>query len=149
MRIGELLSRIVHLSDQDIEEVLQEQKCTNKRFGDVAIAMGLCRPNDVWRAWSGQLDQQETTVDLDVLGIDAQATTLLPAELAHACLSLPVRICGAHLVVATDPTAGGDGQQAVVAYLKTLALTVKFIPADRLQLLRAIEEYYPTRARVA
>src|SRR5439155_6477219 len=53
-RIGELLSRMVPLSGHDVEEILQEQSATRRRFGEIALAWGLCKPEHVWDAWGQQ-----------------------------------------------------------------------------------------------
>jgi hypothetical protein len=79
-RIGEILSRIISLSNHDIEEILHEQRATHRPFGDIALAMGLCRPEDIWQAWSGQLDGlsgQPRKIDLDSMGVDAQAIAFI------------------------------------------------------------------------
>ncbi|MGH7176342.1 MAG: hypothetical protein ACREJC_03080, partial [Tepidisphaeraceae bacterium] len=81
-RIGELLSRLVPLSTHDIDEILHEQSSTRKPFGAIALSMGLCRPEHVWRAWCGQLDDVLPTVDLDTFGVDAQALSFVPAATA-------------------------------------------------------------------
>ena len=103
-RIGELLSQLVPLSGHDIEEILHEQSATRKPFGDIALAMGLCRPEHVWKAWCGQLliDASPRRIDLDRLGIDAQATSCIPQELASRLNIVPVRVLGDLLIVATS-----------------------------------------------
>ena len=53
-RIGELLSRIVPLSGHDVEEILEEQSANRRKFGEIALAWGLCRPEHVWDAWCQQ-----------------------------------------------------------------------------------------------
>ena len=55
-RIGELLSRIIPLTDHDVEEILHEQQATNQKFGDIALSLGLCKPEDLLRAWLRQLE---------------------------------------------------------------------------------------------
>src|SRR5438046_1826862 len=82
-RIGELLSRMVPLSGHDVEEILQEQSATRRRFGEIALAWGLCRPEHVWDAWCQQSENGTETVDLDKIGIDSQAAAMLPAALAN------------------------------------------------------------------
>ena len=81
-KIGELLMRLVPLSRHDVDEILQEQRATQLRFGETAISMGLCRPEHVWRAWCGQSTDEVEQVDLDEVGVDAQATPLIPREIA-------------------------------------------------------------------
>ena len=106
-RIGELLSGIVPLSNHDVEEILQEQSGTHRKFGEIALAWGLCQPEHVWNAWCRQLAQGFERVDLSQVGVDSQAAGMLTAEVARELIVLPVRIAGEVLIVATavDDTA--------------------------------------------
>jgi hypothetical protein len=149
MRIGEMLSRFIPLTDQDIEEVLQEQNCTHQPFGQVAISLGLCRAPDVWRAWSRLLDLHPHEVDVEELGVDAQATTLLPAEMARAHSVLPVRICGSELVLAALAGDAHGVDDPVAAHVAHMGLKVKYVAAPREQLLRVIALYYPSKTSAA
>src|SRR5687767_9264679 len=92
VRIGELLSQMVPLSGHDIDEILQEQEATHRRFGEIAISWGLCQPEHVWTAWCAQLKTDAQRIDLDVAGIDAQAAVLLPGDVARRWHVIPVRI---------------------------------------------------------
>ena len=82
LRIGELLRRLVPMTAHDVDEVLQEQRGTPRRFGEVAISLGLCRPEHVWKAWATQTSDTVEKVDLNVVGIDAQATAKLSSDVA-------------------------------------------------------------------
>ena len=53
-KIGDLLKRLVPLSAHDVDEILHEQRHSQQRFGETAIAMGLCRPEHVWRRGAGR-----------------------------------------------------------------------------------------------
>src|SRR5690606_20585255 len=99
-RIGQILCRNVPLSEHDIEEIVEEQKATRTRFGDAALALGVVRPEDVWRAWIEQIQGENATVDLDLLGVDAQAVAYLPAPAAQKHKVVPIRVHGNELVVA-------------------------------------------------
>src|SRR5678816_132863 len=91
-RIGELLSRMVPLSCHDVEGILQEQAANRRRFGEIALAWGLCRPEHVWDAWCQQSADGAEIVDLEQIGIDAQAAAMLPAETARQMSVIPVRV---------------------------------------------------------
>ena len=145
-RIGELLSRIIPLSTHDIEEILHEQRSTHRPFGDIALAMGLCQPQDIWQAWSGQLDGPDGTpprVDLDTIGIDSQAIGFLSADEARRCGAIPVRVFGDELVVAVDKT---NAEHPTSDIHVRPGLHLKIILADRAQIERAIESYYTRSA---
>ncbi|HEX8520894.1 MAG TPA: hypothetical protein VF669_01475 [Tepidisphaeraceae bacterium] len=139
-RIGELLSRIVPLSNHDVEEILQEQSGTHRRFGEIALAWGLCQPEHVWNAWCRQLAQGVERVDLDQVGIDTQAAGLLSADVARELEVLPLRVAGDVVVVATsdDETSGFEARLANLLHHR-----VMFVRADGEQLRNMIDRYYP------
>ena len=140
-RIGAVLSRMGQLSPHDINEILTEQRTTGARFGEIALALGLVQPEHIWAAWCAQLSKQLERVNLDEIGIDAQAVERVPAELALGLKVVPVRLFERELVVAvSDP--------ARVAGLADLAqrtnLSVRCVLADAGQIARALSTYYST-----
>ena len=99
-RIGQILSKNVPLSEHDIEEIVEEQKVTRSRFGDAALALGVVRPEHVWQAWIEQIQGEDVEIDLDGLGVDAQAVAHLSADVAHEYGVIPVRVHNNELVLA-------------------------------------------------
>ena len=139
-RIGELLSRIVPLSGHDVEEILQEQSSNRKRFGEIALSWGLCRPEHVWDAWCQQSSQEGETLDLDRIGIDARAASLLPAKIARRYQCIPVRVTSEVALIAMSHSPTEDEINALTALLQR---KLKFARADQNQMLAMIERYYP------
>jgi hypothetical protein len=144
-RIGEILSRLVPLSLHDVEEILSEQSARpTRRFGDIGLSLGLCRPEHVWRAWTAQLSESPRPIDLDELGIDAQAMSHVSAEVARLLRVIPVRALGDEIVIATE-----SANLLAVAHALAQSVRLKLIvvaAADPAQLARAIEHYYPIAA---
>jgi type IV pilus assembly protein PilB len=138
-RIGELLKRLVPLSAHDVDEILNEQRGNRLRFGETAISMGLCQPEHVWRAWSSQGSDEVQRVDLDAVGVDAQATHLIPREIALKFGAIPVRVAGELLVVATSDLCF---EEAVVGLPPLLNLKLKFVLAPQEQIQLALAAYY-------
>src|SRR5829696_10222689 len=99
-RSGELLSRMVPLSGHDVEEILQEQSNNRRKFGEIALAWGLCRPEHVWDAWCQQSDHEHHLLDLEKIGVDARAAVLIPAEVARNLGVIPVRVASDCALVA-------------------------------------------------
>jgi hypothetical protein len=134
---------MVPLSGHDVEEILQEQLANRRRFGEIALAWGLCRPEHVWDAWCQQSADGAELVDLEKVGIDAQAAAMLPAETARQMIVIPVRVLNdaALLAVAETPT---DPNAAELG--KLMHRRVKFVRAAPEQLRRVIEIYYPFQA---
>ena len=140
-RIGELLSEMVSLSGHDVEEILNEQHSTRKRFGEIALSWGLCQPEHVWSAWCRQVrdgaDVEQGDLDRD--GIDAQAVELLDADAARVFRVIPIRTDGREVVVASDAPLG-ERTKAVLQ--KLLKRHVKFVIAAKKQIDVAIDVYY-------
>ena len=140
MRIGELLKQIVPLNDHDVDEILNEQEANGQRFGEVALSLGVCTPEHVWKAWCDQLTTELESVDLDQVGIDAQAIVHVPADVASQFRAIPLRASAEELVVATaDPSF----RQALTELPRRLGRRVKFVLADAAQVDRALRTYYP------
>jgi ABC-type sulfate transport system permease component len=112
LRIGQILSQSVPLSDHDVEEILQEQKTTRQPFGSAALALGKAQPEQVWAAWLTQVQSQP--IDLSRLDSDAAAITALPAGLAMLYGLVPLRVRGDQLVVA----AANDVPASAIAHVE-------------------------------
>jgi len=139
-RFGELLSRLVPLSGHDIEEILQEQTANRRKFGDIALSWGLCKPEHIWDAWAQQSAHDRERVDLEKVGVDAQAAALLPAEVARKLNVIPVRMANDIVLVATaDPEPGHMAD----ALNEVLRRRVRFVRVDQEHLERALDTYYP------
>jgi type IV pilus assembly protein PilB len=138
-RIGERLSGMVPLSGHDIEEILSEQGASGRRFGDIALQMGLCTPEHIWRAWSSQLAESPQRFDLDQFGIDSQATAHLPYSVAVGYHVMPIRILGDELVIAVDESAYPEVAKKLLAMLHGKA---QFVLSSHQQIARAIRRYY-------
>lgn len=141
-RIGQILRRIVPLSGHDIEEILHEQAGSQKRFGEIALTMGLCSREHILRAWIEQLGEAPHPVNLRDLGIDAQAVQRLDAATSLRHRAIPVRLLGDQLVVAVEPENLEPARAALDAALAQKPL---FVLADKEQIDTALAKYH-TRA---
>lgn len=141
-RFGQLLSRIIPLSDHDVEEILHEQSSTNRRFGDIALSLGLAKPEHIWRAWLHQLEARTERVDLTQTGVDVQALAYLPGRVAIEHVALPLRVIDSELVVAFAE----DPSEVTLATLERHSgKRIKVVQAEPDELSRAIERYYAVR----
>ena len=139
-RMGELLARIAQLTPHDIDEVLAEQRHRRQPFGQVAISLGFCQPEHVWAAWCSQVSERLEDVDLDRLGIDAQATELLPREIALGLPALPVRVWEGMLIVAVSEASKAAG---VAELARRVGMEVRCVLAPAGQIERGLARYYP------
>jgi hypothetical protein len=140
---GEYLARIVELSGHDVSEILEEQAASRRRFGDIALAWGLCQPEHVWEAWVHQLAHRTPMVDVNVLGVDTQATGELPARWARRYRAVALRVVGDALVIAADEEMLKRASKRLPALL---ARKVHFVVAPRSQIDAALSTYYPAGA---
>src|SRR3712207_5185837 len=88
---GELLGQLVALSRHDVDEILAEQSASRRRFGRVALALGLCQPRHVWRAWSKQLALRTPRLNPREADVDPRAASLLSRAVAAQFGVAPVR----------------------------------------------------------
>ena len=139
-RFGELLSRMVPLSGHDVEEILSEQTSNRRKFGDIALAWGLCKPEHVWDAWVQQSADGGEAVDLEKVGVDAQAAALLHGEIAHKLGVLPMRAANDAVLVATSEA---HTNHLVDSLAELLHRRIKFVRAEAKQLARMLDLYYP------
>ena len=100
----------------------------------------MCTPENVWQAWCEQLLTQVQKVDLEALGIDAQAAAIIQRDVALRLNAIPIRCLENVLVVAI----ADSNTQAVAAELELTTLReLRFVVADADQIRQAIEAYYP------
>ena len=138
-RIGQLLSSIVPITEQDVEEILEEQHITHRRFGEIALAWGLCTPAHVWEAWARQAHDTLLLVDLVVLGIDAQAVEHLSRETAERLGAIVIRSFETLVVVALKDASIAT---EVEHELQHVQRRVSFVLASCHQIDEAIVTYY-------
>jgi hypothetical protein len=138
-KIGEILGRMVPITDQDVEEILCEQAVTGQKFGEIAISWGLCNSEHVLRAWADQTAGRHERVDLNYIGVDGQAIGALPRELAIYFRAIPIRILSDLLVVAV---ADENGISTLREFLKKVRAEVRFVLADAGELDEMISTYY-------
>src|SRR5271168_1633362 len=127
VRFGELLGRLVNLSRHDVDEILEEQSSTKHRFGEIALSWGLCAPEHVWQAWCDQLLSQVQKVDLEKLGVDAQAAAMTPGDLARRLCIIPIRCLGQQLIVAVPD----HNTEHIIVELRNITdKSLRFVAAD-------------------
>jgi hypothetical protein len=137
---GELLGRLVPLSNHDVCEILEEQSGSRRRFGQIALSWGLCEAEHVWQVWAAQLNGRTPRIDLLTTGIDTQATLQLPAALAARLGVIPVRSISGRLIVAASEA--GLSRAAEGLARADLPQKVCFVLSDHRQIEQAIQTYY-------
>lgn len=149
-RFGEYLAKLVHLSGHDVSEILEDQSASGRRFGEIALSWGLCRPEHIWEAWANQLGRRSRpsihAVDLQCVGIDAQAAAAMSGRLARRFGVVPVRKIGETLVVAAETTTVARAAARLPAILRK---PMRFVVARAGQIDAALNTYYPAPPNAA
>jgi len=138
-RIGQLIRSVVPLTDHDIEEILQEQTLSHRPFGQIAVAWGLCSPGQVWQAWARQPDHTIPHINLEKVGVDAQAVHLLSNEQARQLHAIPIRHFDSLVVVAVSELSTGEALQAL---FQNGNLQFAMVLADAAQIDSAVNQYF-------
>jgi hypothetical protein len=138
-RIGTKLRRIALLSEHDVEEILHEQSLRHRRFGEVAISLGMCTPMEVWRAWFQQIGNHAPLVNLAEFGVDSQAVAQVPRELAVEYRMVPLRIMGNEVVAAI---ADGSAIPPETEISRRLRMEVRFVRAGAREIDAEIAAHY-------
>ncbi len=137
-RIGELLGRVTPLSDHDVSEILETQGGTRRRFGDIAIAWGLCKPQQVWWAWAEQCATDRKPVDLTTCGIDSAAVTMLPHLMAEMLCVIAIRGSEDELIIA----AASPADELRDELSRHVQKRCRIVLADATQIRAAIAQHY-------
>ena len=144
---GECLGKVVRLSAHDVAEIMEHQAATRRKFGEIALAWGLCRPQHVWQAWWDQLSRQTPHVDLTRIGVDAQAVGHMPGDLAVQFRAIPLRTYHEQLVIATCEQGLPRARAELPRLLR--GKQVQFVLTEPEQLDVAIAAYYPRAFRAS
>ncbi len=115
--IGQILVDMGVLQGWQVDKILEHQKLSRQRFGQIAVAWGWATPQDVWQAWALQLTASNQVIDLDELGVDSAATETVPPALAQHYQVVAVRAWGDNLVLAVPEHLAQQARQELPSLL--------------------------------
>jgi type IV pilus assembly protein PilB len=141
--IGHVLVELGVLTNWQVDRILEHQKLSRQRFGQIAVSWGWAQPQDVWRAWALHLVDQTRVMDLDEVGIDAGAVEKVPPAIAWHYRAVPIRMWGENLVLAV---AEHLAQIACHELPTLLGGNLHFCLADRKQIDHTLDRVYPLTA---
>ena len=145
--LGTLIFRAGLLTEEQLEEALQDGMKRGKRLGEVLLERGLVSEGNLGRLLAGQKGLQ--FVELDAAAIDPAAVQLLPVEKARLHSVLPIGFHeGLPVVAVVDPS----NELVVENVRRALNCEPHLVVAGREALHRQIEVAYgsvPTAAPVA
>jgi type IV pilus assembly protein PilB len=136
-RLGELLVRMSHITQQQLDDSLLQQKLEGGRIGEVLVRKGLITEAGILQALSKQFGIP--LIDLEETEIDESVLSLIPVHTVRRYNIMPVRKKGRVLTLAiVDPTKIFD--------LKEIKLITGYdiepVLTSESAIQRAIEKYY-------
>jgi len=103
IRLGDLFVREGLINEQQLREALAEAKTSGTRIGYALVKLGFVAEEELTRMLAKQY--RVPAVDLEKVSVDEKILRLIPADVAHKHLVLPLRRVGRMLTVAmTNPT---------------------------------------------
>ena len=141
--LGTLIFREGLLTEEQLEEALQDGMQRGKRLGEVLLERGLVSENDLGRLLAGQKGLQ--FVQLDAATIDPAAVQLLSVEKARLHTVLPIGFQdGLPVVAVADPS----NDLVIENVRRALNCEPRLVVAGREALNRQIELAYATAAPI-
>ena len=105
-RLGEILVREGHLTAEQLQAALVEQRQSGARLGFVLVKLGFVAEIEITKVLARQY--RMPAVDLSRFEVDPKILKLIPAEMASKHIVLPLKREGRTLTVAlADPTDSG------------------------------------------
>jgi type IV pilus assembly protein PilB len=137
--LGELLVRMSHITQKQLEEALLQQRLEGGRIGEVLVRKGLITDTGILEALSRQFGIP--VIDLENAEIDEGVISLIPLNTVRKYNIIPIRKKGNVLTIAlVDPTKIFD--------LKEIKLFTGYdidpVLTSETQIAKAIEKYYET-----
>jgi type IV pilus assembly protein PilB len=136
-RIGELLVKQNLLTTEQLRKAREEAKAQGQRLGAQITKLGFLQENQLSEFVAKQYGVPD--INLDEFDIDAAVIQLIPEEVAHKHLVIPVNRAGSTLILATpDPSNifAIDDIKFLTGY------NVEVVVAAEEQIKRAIDRYY-------
>lgn len=102
MKIGDLLTSVGLITQEQLQEALEEQKATHKRLGEVLLDSGVITEQQMIEALEMQLGI--SFIDLSRVQIPTELARLVPKSLAKKHSVVPVKVVQDELILAmADP----------------------------------------------
>ncbi|NIO17794.1 MAG: type II secretion system protein GspE [Deltaproteobacteria bacterium] len=136
-KLGELLIESGMISENDLTEVLAEQKTKRKKVGEILVESGFCTEIEIATALSSQLGMQ--FIDLKNTAVEPVAIDIIPEKVARKHLIIPTNIDGKDLHVAmADPLSFEAFEDVRFAS----GFTIQPFVATKSDIIWAIDHHY-------
>jgi type IV pilus assembly protein PilB len=139
-RIGEALVREGLISQDQLRAALQDARTSNTRLAFALVKLGIVPEPELTRALAKQY--RVPAVDLDRVVMDGRILRLVPADLAHKHMVLPLRRVGRTLTVAmANPADAGaiDNLKFITRH------DIEPVLVGEFTLRRHVDKHYPIK----
>ena len=141
IRLGEMLIKAGVITQEQLDEALEEQKSGKGRIGEILVRLGYTTEDKIFLHLAKQLDIPY--VSLRVQRIEPEVLKLIPGEMARKYHIIPIDKIGRFITIAmSDPV----NDEACALVEKMTALKVQKMVSTKGDIVEAIERYYPTAA---
>lgn len=140
IRLGELLVQQGALSEQQVQQILKQQKDSGRPFGELAETMFDVGPEAIEEAWIEQYLSYATATDLNRQRVDPDILEMLTRRQAWQFRFLPLRREDGELIAATSRD---HLRRAVNFAWRRFSEPIYFLVADPDQLQDALMTHYP------
>lgn len=138
--IGTLLVNRGVISGEQLRQVLEHQRVTQRPFGEIAEEMLGVKAKDVERAWAEQYGQTTRWIDPTIEHVDPAVHDLLNRRQAWQFRMLPLGYDGSELMVCTTQ----DGLVRAMNFAaRQIPMTCYFVLAKMEHLAEALMRHYP------
>lgn len=127
------------LTSWQVEQILEHQKLSRQRFGQIAVSWGWAKTQDIWQAWARQLAGEDRVVDLDAVGIDTAAVEKVPPAVAWQYRAIAIRTWGENLVLAVPEHLASLARRELPTLLGG---NLYFCLADQQQIAQTLDRVY-------
>ncbi|HSG47205.1 MAG TPA: type IV-A pilus assembly ATPase PilB [Longimicrobiales bacterium] len=136
-RLGDLFVREGLVTEQQVQEGLREARSSGMRLGYSLVKLGLVAEDELTRMLAKQY--RVPAVDLEKVQVDPKILRLVPGDVAHKHLVLPLRRVGKTLTVAmANPT-----DLSAIDDLKFVSkMNIEAVMAGEYTLKRHLDRYY-------
>ena len=143
-RIGDLLVREGLITAEQLTAALQDARANNTRIGYSLIKLGFIAEADLTRMLARQY--RVPAVDLERVNVDPKIIKLVPSDLAHKHLVLPLRRVGRTLTLAM---ANPIDVAAIDALKFTTRHEIEPVVVGEYTLKNHLSRYYPEEQKKA
>jgi len=140
IRLGEIMMEMDLLDEQQIEQILTEQRDRGGTFGEIAERLFDIHPEDVEFAWASQFRELTGICDIRDVDVSEDAVQCITRRQAWQFSVLPISKKNGELLIATTVE---NLARALRFVTRTVDSPCSFVITEPVWLGEALQEHYP------